>query len=120
MSALAFRNNGITIAGKIVDNSHMWEESFPFGNFTIDTLYTYFFVSIGLLYFILIAISFFILSNKGNYLIAICILTFSCYATIELRILYPTTCFVLIFLSEFIRKRKLQMFTASLGNFKNN
>lgn len=106
MAYLALKNNGISYIGKTIDVTHEWEAIFNFGNYTIDSLYIYFFVCIGIVYFILISYGFYKLGKYNSYKVAIVIITFSLFAFIELHVLYIANCFALLLLKCVIFKDK--------------
>lgn len=98
MAALAIRQNGLTLLGNVVNYEHKWEEVYRFGNFTIDTLYVYFFVSIGILYLLAVSLLFWKLSSYKNVDISLSIILFALSGLAELSVIYITTCFVMIYL----------------------
>lgn len=106
MAYLAIKNNGISIIGQTIDRYHEWDQLFNFGNYTIDSLYIYFYVCIGIIYFFIIGIGFFQLGKYKNYKIAAVVLIFSLYAMIEVHCLYLSNCFVLLLLKYVIFKEK--------------
>lgn len=106
MASLALKNNGLTWFGSTVNYEHQWDEMFRFGNFTIDIIYIYFFVSIGIIYFVAISLCFFKLTKTEDYMISLSIILFSLCGLAELSILYITTCFVLMFIKVIIFKNE--------------
>lgn len=102
MSYLAIRDNGLTLLGQNITMEHSWGDVFMFGDYTIDTVYTYFFVSIGVVWLLLVFIGFFQVSRKTNSIVHLSIIIFSMCAMAELSVLYPTNCFVLILLGKFL------------------
>lgn len=104
MAALAIRQNGLTFLGDVVNYEHKWDELYRFGNFTIDTLYVYFFVSIGIFYLFAISYMFWKLSKYKNVDISLSIILFALSGLAELSVIYITTCFVLSYLKIFIFK----------------
>lgn len=106
MGYLAIEDYGYTLFGREIDMSHEWSDVFNFGNYTIDSLYIYFFVCIGLFYFILISIGFWKLGEYKSYKVAIVIITFSLYCLIEVHCLYLANCFALFFLKTVLFNEK--------------
>lgn len=74
------------------------KDKFNFGNYTIDCLYTYFFVAIGIVFFVLIAIGFWMLGKYRDYKVALVVAIFLLHVLIELHCLYLPNCFVLLLL----------------------
>lgn len=103
MSYLAIKENGITLIGQSISLKHEWGdggELFKFGNYTIDSLYTYLFISVGVIWFLIISFGFYRLLRERNYKYAVAIIVFSLYAAIELHCIFPPKCFVLLLLKN--------------------
>lgn len=104
MAHLAIKENGITLLGQSISMKHDWEGMdtlFNFGDYTIDCLYIYFFVVIGLVWFAIISFGFYsFLKKNKSYKYAVVIVIFSLYAMIELHCLYPPKCFALLLLKD--------------------
>lgn len=105
MSYLAIKDNGLSVIGQKISMNHEWETLFNFGNYTIDSLYIYFYVCIGIVYFVLIGIGFMQLSKYRNYKVALVVVLFSLFAMIEVHCLYLSNCFVLLLLKFCIFKQ---------------
>ena len=106
MAYLAINDNGLSIIGQTITKEHEWNELFNFGNYTIDSLYIYFYVCIGIVYFVLIAIGFWKLAKYKDYRAALIVIMFSLYAMIEVHCLYLTNCFALLLLKYVIFNNK--------------
>lgn len=107
MAYLAIKNNGMSVIGQKISMKHDWEDTlFHFGDYTIDSLYIYFFVCIGIVYFALIGIGFIQLAKYKNYKVALVVVIFSLFGMIEVHCLYLSNCFVLILLKYTIFKQK--------------
>lgn len=99
MAYLAIQDNGLSLCGQPITKLHKWNSLFNFGNYTIDSLYIYFYVCIGIVYFFLISIGFYKIGKKyKDYRAAILILTFSLYSMVEVHCLYLSNCFALLLL----------------------
>lgn len=98
MAYLAIKDNGISLFGQPITRVHEWSEIFDFGNYTVDSLYVYFFVSIGLFWFLAISLGFYELGKYKDYKLALIALIFSLYALIEVHCLYLSNCFALLLL----------------------
>lgn len=99
MAYLAIQDNGLSLCGQSITKLHKWNSLFNFGNYTIDSLYIYFYVCIGIVYFFLISFGFYKIGKKyENYRAAIVILTFSLYSMVEVHCLYLSNCFALLLL----------------------
>ncbi|RHO89923.1 hypothetical protein DW061_06065 [Ruminococcus sp. AF42-9BH] len=106
MAYLAINDNGLSIIGQTITEEHEWNELFNFGNYTIDSLYIYFYVCIGIVYFVLIAVGFWKLAKYKDYRAALIVIIFSLYAMIEVHCLYLTNCFALLLLKYVIFNSK--------------
>lgn len=110
MAYLAIKNNGITLLGQIISTEHDREgidTPFHFGNYTIDCLYIYLFVAVGVVWFVLISFGFYNLLKKSkSYKYAVVVIVFSLYAMIELHCLYPPKCFALLLLKNCIFEKE--------------
>lgn len=98
MSYLAIKDNGLSVIGQTITMNHDWDNLFNFGNYTIDSLYIYFYVCIGIFYFLLIGIGFMRLAKYQSYKVALVVILFSLFAMIEIHCLYLSNCFVLLLL----------------------
>lgn len=106
MSAAALKYNNFTWFGSDVTYEGHWESVFQFGRYTIDILYIVLFVSVGIMYFIVISYGFYILAKKGNYMVSLAIVMFSLCGLAELSVLYITTSFVLTLFKIFVFKNE--------------
>ena len=106
MGYLAIEDYGFTLFGREIDMSHEWSEIFNFGNYTIDSLYIYFYVCIGVFYFILISIGLWKLGKYKSYKAAIVTIIFSLYCLIEVHCLYLANCFTLFLLKTVLYNEK--------------
>lgn len=106
MCYLAIRDNGISLIGQKVNYQHTWDSLFNYGNYTLDNLYVYMYVCIGVVYLFIIAIGFWKVGNYKNYKAALIVITFSLWAMIELHCLYLTNCFALLLLKGPVYKEK--------------
>lgn len=104
MSSLALRYNKATWLGNKVIYLHRWETGFPFGNYTIDVVYTYLLVGIGIVYFLIISYGLYKLALKKNYLVSLSIMLFAISGLAEVVILYITTSYVLMMFKALIFK----------------
>lgn len=102
MSSLAHRYNNITWLGSSVTYNHQWEIAYPFGNYTIDILYTYLLVSIGIVYFLIISYGLYKLARKENYIVSLSIMLFALCALAEVSVLYITSSYGLMMLKVLI------------------
>lgn len=106
MAYLAIKDTGVTLLGQVISTEHDWEgvdTLFHFGNYTIDCLYVYLFVVVGLVWFVLISLGFYSLLKKSrSYKYAVVVIVFSLYAMIELHCIYPSKCFALLLLKNCI------------------
>lgn len=106
MAYLAIKDTGMTLLGQVISTEHDWEgvnTLFHFGNYTIDCLYIYLFVAVGLVWFVLISLGFYNLLKKSkSYKYAVVVIVFSLYALIELHCLYLPKCFALLLLKDCI------------------
>lgn len=106
MSYLAIKENGISFIGKTIGMNHEWDAIFNFNGYTIDSLYTYIYVCIGIVYFLLIGVGFWQLGRYRDYRAALAVIAFSLYGLVELHCLYLSNCFVLLLLKCVIFKEK--------------
>lgn len=106
MAYLAIQDNGISLFGQSITKQHEWSELFNFGNYTVDNLYIYFFVSIGLFLFLITSVGFYRLGIYKDYKAALIVLIFSLYALIEVHCLYISNCFALLLLKCVIFKEE--------------
>lgn len=109
MAYLAIQDNGITLFGQSITRQHEWSEIFNFGNYTVDSLYVYFFVSIGLFWFLVISAGFYRIGRYRDYKASLIVLIFSLYALIEVHCLYLSNCFALLLLKcVLFREKKIE------------
>lgn len=109
MAYLAVQDNGVSLCGQSITKFHEWSELFNFGNYTIDSLYIYFYVCIGIVYFFLISLGFYKLGKYKDYKASAVVLVFSLYAMIEVHCLYLSNCFALLLLKCVIfRNQKIE------------
>lgn len=106
MGYLAIEENGFTLLGQGVEMTHNWDQIFNYNGYTIDNTYVYLFVCIGIFYFILISMGFFLLSKYNSYKAALVILSFSLFCLIEVHSIYLTNSFALLLLKTVLFKEK--------------
>ena len=106
MAYLAIQDNGITLFGQSITRQHEWSEIFNFGNYTVDSLYVYFFISIGLFWFLIISAGFYRIGKYKEYKVSLIVLIFSLYALIEVHCLYLSNCFALLLLKCVLFREK--------------
>lgn len=106
MSYLAIENNGLSIIGQTITRNHEWNNLFNFGDYTVDNLYVYLYVCIGIVYFFLIGFGFMKLAKYKDYRVALTVIIFSLFAMIEVHCLYLSNCFALILLKCVLFREK--------------
>ena len=119
MSYLAIKENGITLTGQSISLRHERGGGgalFWFGDYTIDSLYTYLFISVGVIWFLIISVGFYKLLHKENYKYAVAVVVFSLYATIELHCIFLPKCFVLLLLKNCLFDESKSKETNNLQN----
>lgn len=87
MSYLAIENNGLSIIGQTITRNHEWNNLFNFGDYSVDNLYVYLYVCIGIVYFFLIGFGFMKLAKYKDYRVALIVIIFSLFAMIEVHCL---------------------------------
>lgn len=106
MSYLAIENNGLSIIGQTITRNHEWNNLFNFGDYSVDNLYVYLYVCIGIVYFFLIGFGFMKLAKYKDYRVALIVIIFSLFAMIEVHCLYLSNCFALILLKCVLFRKK--------------
>lgn len=106
MSYLAIENNGLSIIGQTITRNHEWNNLFNFGDYSVDNLYVYLYVCIGIVYFFLIGFGFMKLAKYKDYRVALIVIIFSLFAMIEVHCLYLSNCFALILLKCVLFREK--------------
>lgn len=103
LGAYAYENFGITFFGQNLENIDViWDPYWGFNEFTFDCSYSYLIMNNGLIWLLIIVISFYFLAKRKDNIINLFIIVWSLYAVTEIHGLNCYYCFPILLISYLV------------------
>ena len=107
LGAYAYLRDGFTIFGQSVSYTAVWDEVYRLSSFTFDNIYTYFAMSQGIIWAILLSVCFFFLSKRCGDREKFAIIVWILYGMTEVHGLNCYMCFPLLITTYLLKDVRL-------------